>query len=261
MKPNYLNDKTSPDFLVRTAFFDEISEQYMSPNALGACRGKKKTWVNMPPAHDFGGWHASFADEVVTAFEDYKFAVVMQNTHTTGGIQEKIVHAWLANAIPIYFGPPEATEQYNPASFVNCAISDIDTAMSKLAKIVLDELIVMFDVKTNGTKPTDVSYVAAQWERTPAKGLAYALRDIYKVNLDDTEQFEQIIVKTRDVLRADFTRCIGEIKRLDGDEEAWMEMATAPVVHNSTLEGSDFDIYAYARKFREVLQNAGSYLV
>ena len=40
-----------------------------------------------------------------------------------------------------------------------------------------------------------------------------------------------------------------------------MEMATAPVVHNSTLEGSDFDIYAYARKFREVLQNAGSYLV
>ena len=50
----------------------------------------------------------------------HKFVIAFENTSTVGYTTEKIVNAFAANAIPIYWGNPEITKEFNPDSFINC---------------------------------------------------------------------------------------------------------------------------------------------
>jgi hypothetical protein len=46
----------------------------------------------------------------------------MENCDTPGYITEKITNAALANAIPIFWGAPDAATDLNPAAFVHCKV-------------------------------------------------------------------------------------------------------------------------------------------
>lgn len=50
----------------------------------------------------------------------HKFVIAFENTSTPGYTTEKIVHAFAAGAIPIYWGNPEITKEFNSGSFINC---------------------------------------------------------------------------------------------------------------------------------------------
>lgn len=50
----------------------------------------------------------------------HKFVIAFENTSTSGYTTEKIVHAFSANAIPIYWGNPDIAKEFNPDSFINC---------------------------------------------------------------------------------------------------------------------------------------------
>ena len=50
----------------------------------------------------------------------HKFVIAFENTSTPGYTTEKIVHAFAAGAIPIYWGNPEINKEFNEASFINC---------------------------------------------------------------------------------------------------------------------------------------------
>ena len=56
----------------------------------------------------------------VSIMQNYRFAVVFENSNK--GITEKIQNAYLADAIPIYFGPPRKLldETLNPKAYVHC---------------------------------------------------------------------------------------------------------------------------------------------
>lgn len=57
-----------------------------------------------------------------TAFQrGYKFAVAFENSAAPGYCTEKIVDAWAAGCVPIYWGDPRAAEEFNPAAFLNAA--------------------------------------------------------------------------------------------------------------------------------------------
>lgn len=49
-----------------------------------------------------------------------KFTISFENTSAPGYTTEKILHAFNANSIPIYWGNPEVTKDFNPKSFINC---------------------------------------------------------------------------------------------------------------------------------------------
>lgn len=51
---------------------------------------------------------------------NYKFVIAFENTSTLGYTTEKIVHAFSAGAVPIYWGNPEIEKEFNGNSFVNC---------------------------------------------------------------------------------------------------------------------------------------------
>ena len=49
----------------------------------------------------------------------YKFSIAAENAKFSGYTSEKIVSSMLANSIPIYFGNPKISEEYNTKSFIN----------------------------------------------------------------------------------------------------------------------------------------------
>ena len=63
---------------------------------------------------------APVADKM--AFQaSHRFAIAFENTSYPGYTTEKIVEAYASGCIPIYYGDPLITRDFNPKSFVNCA--------------------------------------------------------------------------------------------------------------------------------------------
>ncbi|MFA7658015.1 MAG: glycosyltransferase family 10 [Candidatus Gastranaerophilaceae bacterium] len=51
---------------------------------------------------------------------DYKFTIAFENSSSIGYTTEKLLHPFWANSIPIYWGNPEVTREFNPKAFINC---------------------------------------------------------------------------------------------------------------------------------------------
>ncbi|MBZ9729096.1 hypothetical protein LB467_05310 [Salegentibacter sp. JZCK2] len=49
-----------------------------------------------------------------------KFSIAFENTSTPGYVTEKIMHAFITNTIPVYWGDPEVARDFNPKAFINC---------------------------------------------------------------------------------------------------------------------------------------------
>jgi hypothetical protein len=177
----------------------------------------------------------------------------MQNLQTKGGVQEKLVHAWLARAVPVYYGPPEAVAHYNPDSFINCEFSADGRKVEHFAELHELRMSKMAEHIQRNLK----LYESVEHELW--KG-----RKDMPINMDlfeQSEEFEQLLSKTRELFREDFKSCVDKVKAVDQDEGAWRKMVSAPVVAGNKLNGSYIDIRRYASRFREVLRNAESYLV
>ena len=49
-----------------------------------------------------------------------KFSIAFENSSSPGYTTEKLMHAFITNTIPIYWGNPEVTKDFNTKSFINC---------------------------------------------------------------------------------------------------------------------------------------------
>jgi alpha(1,3/1,4) fucosyltransferase len=87
----------------------------------------------------------------------YKFSMAFENITNEGYTTEKIVQAFAAQTIPIYWGNPSISKEFNPNSFINChdfdsfeevvkRIVEIDNDKELFSKI-LKEPIYLDDVK------------------------------------------------------------------------------------------------------------------
>jgi alpha(1,3/1,4) fucosyltransferase len=52
--------------------------------------------------------------------KNYKFTIAFENSRSEGYTTEKILHPFFANSIPIYWGNPVVTREFNPKAFINC---------------------------------------------------------------------------------------------------------------------------------------------
>lgn len=66
----------------------------------------------------------------------YKFYMAFENESMPGYTTEKIAEAMLAGCIPIYWGNPEITKEFNPDSFINCMDYESDAAVIEHIKEV-----------------------------------------------------------------------------------------------------------------------------
>ena len=68
--------------------------------------------------------------------KDYKFIITFENCSYPGYCTEKIGTGFKANTIPIYWGDPRVSENYNDKSFINCNnYSDFDKAIERIIEL------------------------------------------------------------------------------------------------------------------------------
>lgn len=71
-----------------------------------------------------------------TAFlKNYKFSIAFENSSYPGYCTEKLMQAFAAGNVPIYWGDPTAVEQFNEKAFINCCGLTLEEAVEKVKEV------------------------------------------------------------------------------------------------------------------------------
>lgn len=72
----------------------------------------------------------------------YKFNIAFENCVGNGYTTEKIVQAFAAGAIPIYYGNPKIAQEFNPDAFINChEYKSLEAAVDAVIRIDSDDAL------------------------------------------------------------------------------------------------------------------------
>lgn len=81
------------------------------------------------------GTEVDFHDESKTDFQrKCKFTLCFESTKHYGFVTEKIMDAFYADTIPVYYGSPTVTDIFNPKAFIN--LSDYESFDDAIARII-----------------------------------------------------------------------------------------------------------------------------
>ncbi len=70
----------------------------------------------------------------MTFIKDYRFVLAFENSSHPGYTTEKIIEPFMADCIPVYWGDPNVTEEFNEKSFLNLKAGMSDEAFIDLIK-------------------------------------------------------------------------------------------------------------------------------
>ncbi len=92
----------------------------------------------------------------------YKFVQAYENTLSRGYTTEKLLQAFAANAIPIYYGDPAASQDFNPEAFINAHDFDsLEELVAYVKKIDEDDALYLKMVRApifkDGKMPTHLT--------------------------------------------------------------------------------------------------------
>lgn len=72
--------------------------------------------------------------------EDYRFSLAIENSSTSGYTTEKILQAFAAGTVPIYWGDPRIAEEFNKEAFINASdFEDYDKLRDFVAGVYEDD--------------------------------------------------------------------------------------------------------------------------
>ena len=108
---------------------DFCSFVYSNSNAV-PCRQKMFEELSKYKKVDSGGRYLNniggIIEDKYKFQKSHKFVIAFENTSSPGYTTEKLVHAFSAGAIPIYWGDPKITEVFNENAFINCNSYGLD---------------------------------------------------------------------------------------------------------------------------------------
>lgn len=119
--------------VIRELFAFQIASKMGKPvHLLGACPFiHRERGGGMQP-----GYQMNKSRSAVDEFSLHKFALTFENSATSGYVTEKIVNAFLAKAIPVYFGPKSkqiaALQLLNPKAYIHCDLPEEIVHISRL---------------------------------------------------------------------------------------------------------------------------------
>lgn len=118
----YSNASANP---IRTEFYNKLSKY--KPIASG---GRYMNNIGGP------------VDDKIAFQNKFKFSITFENESSLGYTTEKILDAFYAKTIPIYWGNVKIAEDFNPAAFINCHdFSSLDEAIEYVKKVDNDDAL------------------------------------------------------------------------------------------------------------------------
>jgi hypothetical protein len=134
---------TGENFLIYTAsncvdFREEAFDRLALleiPNVAygGRCMGKMNNHTNVRKVKMNMEYTENYQE-----MQKYRFCLVMENTKLDGYITEKILMAYLAGCVPIYYGTREVFDIYNPRSFIYYDIENPEPAIQEILHLERD---------------------------------------------------------------------------------------------------------------------------
>ncbi len=120
-----LTKESKEQYLARTKFCNYVISNSLADDA----RDRIIELLNNYKKVDSGGKYRNNVGGPVKdkiEFEkQYKFTLAIENTSSPGYTTEKIIEAFAGGTIPIYWGNPFVSEDFNPESFIN--VNDFDS--------------------------------------------------------------------------------------------------------------------------------------
>ncbi|KAF4722208.1 Alpha (1,3) fucosyltransferase, partial [Perkinsus olseni] len=146
--------------------------------ALSRCNGRGVPRELGRRAERYG---SNFYDDAVEIYKPYKFVIAMENRMVPGYVTEKIVNAFLAGAIPIYYGDSAVGTLFNRRSFIDLAdFEDLCSAAEFVVSLNFDESAALRLVETSVFAGEDglypFSWHGALSRALPDGGLGGAIR-------------------------------------------------------------------------------------
>ena len=123
---------------IRNQMFDVLNK-YKRVDSPGNCRNNAKPIGGYKDPHSSRHSSPNFFQEKIDYLKPYKFVISFENSAYPGYTTEKIYHAMLANAIPIYWGNPEVCRDFNGDSFVHPYHKGI-SGYSSVLRALLDQV-------------------------------------------------------------------------------------------------------------------------
>ena len=130
---NFIKDSFLINDVLKTSFTNKkfclfISQNTLNDNKLSALRllNKYKSLdliSNIPNIKDKTCYNS---EELLKIFNEYKFVICFENSHSPGYITEKIFNVFLAKTIPIYDGAQNINDFINKKSYINFDKNVID---------------------------------------------------------------------------------------------------------------------------------------
>ena len=128
---NFIYSKQSENN-IRESFFEQLNSKYKPVASAG------KYLNNIPGGNPLAGRHGS--DSKIDFQKRCKFTIAFENEQANGYCTEKIVDAFVANTIPIYFGAPYVNEIFNPEAFINVSdFNNYDDVIEYISKLDNDD--------------------------------------------------------------------------------------------------------------------------
>ena len=71
--------------------------------------------------------------------KNYKFSIAFENSSYPGYCTEKLMQAFAAGNVPIYWGDATAVEQFNEKAFINCCGLSLEEAVARVKEVDNDD--------------------------------------------------------------------------------------------------------------------------
>ncbi len=97
----------------RERFVELLRSEGVEVDALGRCSSQNED--DFVPKRFSERWH----DDAIEQYASYKFVVAFENDDAPGYVTEKLGLAFLAGAVPVYWGP-STDHIFNPDAYVRC---------------------------------------------------------------------------------------------------------------------------------------------
>lgn len=112
------------------SFRDELFEALCSKYKKVASGGRYKNNIDQPDG----------VDDKEAFLAKYKFNLACENVSYPGYCTEKIVQAFAAGTVPIYWGDPKVAEYFNPEAFINLNdCKSVDQAIEIIKRVDADD--------------------------------------------------------------------------------------------------------------------------
>jgi hypothetical protein len=160
---------------------DQEIKSAVSVAAMGRCNGGEACAGQGGTVTVAGGWNAP---ALIKAYAQYRFVLAMESTVIRGHVTEKLVNAFRAGAVPIYWGDAQyAKTLFNPKAFI-CVndFSSVDACAQYIAELDQDTVrlteMMREPVFSGSHVPDALSMGDVHHPRSPYVDMAECLRAV-----------------------------------------------------------------------------------